>query len=176
MNEVIRTMMERRSCRSFDQTRQIADADLQDLLTAGLWAANGRGRQNTLLIAVQNREDADALRRMNAEILGSNFDPYYGAPTIILVLSKEDPDYHTPVEDGALVMGNLMNAAQSLGLGSIWIHREKEMFETEEGRALLKKWGVTGEWRGVGGCAVGFPAEDPGEGAARKEGRTIVVR
>ncbi len=178
MNEVIQTMIDRRSCRAFDPERQISEEQLQDLLTAGLWAASGRGRQNTILIAVQDAEDRAVLSKLNAKYMGKeDFDPYYGARTYILVLAVEDPEYHTGVEDGSLVMGNLMLAAQSMGLASIWIHREKEIFEDEEGKALLKKWGIEGTYRGVGGCAVGYPLKElPTEGPKRKDGRVYIIR
>ena len=169
MNETIKQMMERRSCRSFDPNRQIGDGQLQDLLT-------GRGLQNTVIVAVQDAGDCNTLRRLNAKYLGVESDPYYGAPTILVVLAKEDPDYHTPVEDGSLVMGNLMLAAHSLGLASIWIHRERQIFEDEEGKALLAKWGVTGNWTGIGACAVGYPSKELPAGAPRKEGRTKIIR
>ena len=126
-------------------------------------------------MVVQDPNDIAALRRMNAQIMGVSSDPFYGAPTVVVVLA--DPARGTCVEDGALVMGNLMNAAHALGVASCWIHRAQQEFDSDEGRALLAKWGIEGQWRGVGHCILGYAA-DGGEkpGAARKDGRVTYVR
>ena len=110
---------------------------------------------------------------MNAAIMGKDCDPMYGAPTILVVLA--DANAKCAVQDGSLVMGNLMLAAASLGLGSCWINRAKEEFESEEGKALLKKWGIEGEWIGVGHCTLGYPAGDPQPAAPRKSDYILKV-
>jgi nitroreductase len=96
---------------------------------------------------------------MNAAVLGVSSDPFYGAPTVLIVLARASSPY--AVEDGSLVLGNLMNAAKAIGLGACWINRAREVFDTDEGKALLKKWGIEGEYRGIGNCILGYPAEDP---------------
>ena len=163
MNDVVKSLEERRSCRKYDG-RQVEPEKLEEIVEAGLWAASGMGQQATHLILVQDPETIATLSRMNAQIMGSSGDPFYGAPTVVVV-------------DGALVMGNLMNAAHALGVASCWIHRAHEEFETAEGKALLAAWGVEGDWRGVGHCLLGYAAEG-GEkpGAARKAGRVTYVR
>ena len=109
---------------------------------------------------------------MNAEVMGASNDPFYGAPCVIVVLA--DPERYTWVEDASLVMGNLMNAAHAVGLGSCWIHRARQMFDSEDGKALLKKWGLPETLRGVGNCILGYSEEEPNP-KPRKEGRIIKI-
>jgi len=78
------------------------------------------------------------------------------------------------VENGSLVLGNLMNAAHAVGLGSCWIHRAKQTFETEEGKELLRKWGLPEHLVGIGNCILGFAEETP-NARPRKEGRIVKV-
>lgn len=158
MNETINTLKERISTKSY-LSRQVPDDLLDAVLEAGLYAASGLNNQKAVMVAVRDKQTRDALSRMNAEILGSKADPFYNAPCVIVVLS--DPERNTWVEDGSLVMGNLMNAAQSLGLGSCWVHRAREMFDTEEGKALLRKWGLPEKLRGIGNCLLGYPDKEP---------------
>ena len=158
MSEVIQAMKERRSCRSY-----LPDAVPQELLMqiaeAGLYAANGRNFQAVKTVIVTDKETRDRLSEMNRQIGGwdEGFDPFYGAPCLMIVLA--DKNCRTGIYDGSLVMGNLMLAAHAVGLGSCWIHRAKEEFESEEGKALLKQLGIEGEWEGIGHCILGYAAE-----------------
>ena len=111
---------------------------------------------------------------MNAKIIGNDSNSYYGAPTVILVLA--DKSKVTPVEDGSLALGNIFNASDSLGIGSCWIHREKQMFESEEGKALLKKWGVEGDYVGVGACALGYTDCQKPDAAPRKDKNVVYIK
>lgn len=173
-NEVLSAIAARRSCRAY-QPEQIKPEELDAVLTAGTWAPTGMNRQSPVIVAVQDKETRDKLSAINASIMGSNGDPFYGAPTVLVVLA--DRNAHTHVEDGSLVMGNLLLAASSIGLGSCWIHRAKETFETEEGKALLRKWGLDPEkYRGVGNCILGYPAPGGVKPAApRKENYVVRV-
>lgn len=174
MNQVVEALKLRRSCRKFE-SRQVSEEDLEQIVEAGLFAASGMGRQATRMVVVQNPDDIAALSKMNAEIMGTNTDPFYGAPTVVVVLA--DANVPTCVEDGSLVMGNLMNAAHAVGVASCWIHRAKEEFESDEGKALLAKWGIEGEWRGVGHCILGYAAEGGEDVAAiRQPGRVTYAR
>lgn len=164
-------LLTRRSVRKYTD-RQVEDEKLDKVLTAGLYAPTGMNNQAPVLVAVQDKETRDKLSRMNAAVMGASGDPFYGAPCVIVVLS--DPERMTWVEDGSLVLGNLMNAAHSLGLGSCWIHRAKECFDTPEGKALLRAWGVPENYRGVGNCILGYAAEEP-EAKPRKSGRIIKI-
>lgn len=140
-----------------------------------MYAANGRGRQAVITIAVTDKELRDKLSEVNNEIMGGpeGNDPFYGAPAILIVLAnKEVP---TAPYDGSLVMGNLMLAAHSLGLGSIWIHRAKEEFEMSEYQKLLKDLGIEGEWEGIGHCAVGYIDGENPAAAPRNDGRVFWV-
>ena len=164
-------MLTRRSVRKYTD-RQVEDEKLDKVLTAGLYAPTGMNNQAPVMVAVRDKETRDRLSRMNAAVMGASGDPFYGAPCVIVVLS--DPERMTWVEDGSLVLGNLMNAAHSLGLGSCWIHRAKECFDTPEGKALLRAWGVPENYRGVGNCILGYAAEEP-EAKPRKSGRIIKI-
>ncbi len=174
MNEVIRAMEERRSIRKFKPDMP-AKEDLEQIVEAGLYAASGMGKQATVTIAVTNKELRDKLSEINRKIGGwqEGFDPFYGAPAILIVLA--DKSVGTRVYDGSLVMGNMMLAAHSLNLGSIWIHRAKEEFELPEYQELLKKLGVEGEWEGIAHCAVGYVDGELPETADRKAGRVFWV-
>ena len=138
-NETLHTLETRRSCRAYLDRRVDAET-LDAVLQAGTFAPTGMGRQSPVIVAVQDKAARDELSRMNAAVMGSDGDPFYGAPTVLVVLA--DTACGTYQYDGSLVMGNLLNAAASLGLGSCWIHRAKEVFATAEGKALLQKWGV----------------------------------
>ncbi len=174
MNEVIKAMKERRIIRKF-KAEMPPKADLEQIVEAGLYAANGRGKQAVITIAVTDKELRDKLSAVNNEIMGGpeGNDPFYGAPAILIVLAnKEVP---TAPYDGSLVMGNLMLAAHSLGLGSIWIHRAKEEFEMPEYQKLLKDLGIEGEWEGIGHCAVGYIDGENPAAAPRNDGRVFWV-
>ena len=154
-NKVIDALVSRRSIRSY-RPEQIKDEELEAILKAGTYAASGRNRQSAIMIAVQDAQTVALLSKMNAEIMGSNIDPFYGAPTVIIVLA--DKTVPTHFEDGCLVMGNLMNAAYAVGVDSCWIHRAREEFESEEGKALLREWGVENveNYVGIGHCILGY--------------------
>ena len=174
MNEIIKAMMERRSIRKF-KSDMVSKKDIDEIIEAGLYAANGMGRQAVITVAVTNKELRDKIAEDNRKIGGwdKGFDPFYGAPVILIVLAEKD--WRNRVYDGSLVIGNMMLAAHSLGLGSIWIHRAKEEFETEEYKKLLKDIGVQGEWEGIGHCAIGYIDGDIPKPAPRKENRVYFV-
>ena len=171
MNEVICSMIERRSCRKF-QDRQVDEAALQEILEAGTYAASGMGRQSPILVAVQDPEQVALLSKLNAAVMGSDKDPFYGAPMVVVVLA--DSSVRTCIEDGSLVIGNLMLAASTLGVASCWIHRAREVFASEEGKRLMAQWGVPEGCIGVGHCILGYAAAAPAPGKERKS--DFVVR
>ena len=127
------------------------------------------GKQSPIILAVTNKELRDQLSEENRKIMGApeRMDPFYGAPVILVVLANKAVPTH--VYDGSLVMGNLMNAAESLGVASIWIHRAKEEFESDFGKKILADLGIQGEYEGIGHCALGYAAEPAKEATARKE-------
>lgn len=153
MNETVKTLVERRSCRSY-KPDPIPEGILNEILQAGAYAATGMGRQSPIMIAVTDKATRDRLSRMNAAVMGAENDPFYGAPVVIVVLA--DRRMPTYLYDGSLVMGNLMNAAHALGIGSCWIHRAKEEFDSEEGKALLRSLGIEGDYEGIGHCVLGY--------------------
>lgn len=174
MNDIINAMIKRRSIRKFKPDMP-DKKDLEQIVEAGLYAANGRGKQSAIIIAVTDKEARDKLSKLNCKIggWGEDFDPFYGAPAILAVLG--DKNAVTGIYDGSLVMGNMMLAAHSLGLGSIWIHRAKEEFETAEYKELLKSLGVEGEWEGIGHCAVGYADCELPDPPERKDGRVFWI-
>ncbi|MBO5317835.1 MAG: nitroreductase family protein [Oscillospiraceae bacterium] len=171
MNETIQSLKSRRSTKAFTD-KQVPEALLNEILEAGLYAPSGMNNQQVVTVAVRDKKTRDQLSRMNGDILGTDTDPFYGAPCVIVVLS--DPQRRTWVEDGSLVMGNLMTAAHSVGLGSCWVHRAREMFDSPEGKDLLKQWGLPETLRGIGNCILGQPAQEPAE-KPRREGRIVKV-
>lgn len=156
MNEVIKNIKERRSARAY-RPEQIKKEELDLILEAGTYAPTGMGMQSPLIVSVQNPELISRLSKMNAAVMGTENDPFYGAPTVLVVLA----DSHRPtcVEDGSLVLGTLMLAAHSVGVDSCWIHRAREVFASEEGQALLKEWGIPEHYIGVGHCILGYAQE-----------------
>lgn len=175
MNETLKVLETRRSCRNF-KPDMISEEELQAIIKAGTYAPTGMGKQSPLIIAVTNKELRDQIAEENRKIGGwkEGFDPFYGAPVILIVLAnKACPTY---VYDGSLVLGNLMNAAESLGVASIWIHRAKEEFHSEFGKKILADLGIEGEYEGIGHCALGYAAEAPKEAAARKENYAYYVK
>jgi len=158
MNKTLEDIKSRRSIRRY-KSEQIKREELEAVLEAGVCAPTGMNRQSPIIVAVQNKEDISFMSRINMEIQGSSSDPFYGAPTVLVVLAAADSKH--AVQDGSLVMGNLMNAANAIGLGSCWINRARELFDMPEGKALLKKWGIEGEYIGVGNCILGYPDEAP---------------
>ena len=165
------TLLNRRSIRRYKED-QVPDELLDQVLTAGLYAPTGMNRQNIIMVAVRDKETRDQLSRMNAAVMGSDRDPFYGAPCVIVVLG--DPEIYPVVENGSLVLGNLMNAAYAVGLGSCWIHRAKQVFDSPAGKALLRAWGLPEHLRGVGNCILGYPVEVPAP-RERLDGRIVKI-
>lgn len=157
MNAVIENMISRRSVKAY-KPDMVPMELIEEVVKAGTYAPTGMNMQSPVIVAVVNKKVRDRLSRMNASIMGTSSDPFYGAPVVLVVLA--DKNRPTAVYDGTLVMGNMLNAAHSLGLGSCWIHRAKEEFESEEGKALLKEWGLEGEYIGIGHCILGYPATE----------------
>ena len=148
-------MKERRSIRKF-KSELPSKANLEQIVEAGLYAANGMEKQATKIIVITDKKLRDKIMEMNSKIGGwdQGFEPFYGAPAMLIVLAEKD--WRNKIYEGSLVMGNLMLAAHSLCLGSIWIHRAREEFESDEGKEILKSLGIEGEWEGIGHCAVGL--------------------
>jgi nitroreductase len=168
MSETLKVLESRRSCRSF-RPELIEEEKLEKIIKAGTYAATGMGKQSPIIIAVTNQELRNQLSAMNAKVMGQpeSFDPFYGAPELLIVLAnKAVPTY---VYDGSLVMGNLMNAAEDLGVNSCWIHRAKEEFESEEGKEILRSLGIEGDYEGIGHLVLGYASAPVKEAVPRKE-------
>ena len=171
-NEVLKTILTRRSVRAY-KPDAVPEELLQAVLEAGTYAPSGRGRQSPVIVAVTSPEVRAELSKRYAEVMGVSSDPYYGAPVLLLVLA--DGTVPTFVEDGSCVLENLMLAAHALGLGTVWVHREREIFDSEAGKAFLAQWGLPQTLRGVGAVALGYPASEPAAPAKRKENYIVRV-
>ena len=172
MNEAMKNLLERRSVRGYKKDLVPADV-LDEILEAGKYAPSGVGQQKTLMVVTQDPELVAKLSRMNADVMGAKSDPFYGAPTVVIVFA--DSEQGTCVENGSLVMGNLMNAAHAVGVDSCWIHRAREVFDSEEGKALKAEWGVPESYIGIGHCVLGYRSGEYPEAKARKDGFVIRV-
>ena len=172
-NQFLKLIKTRRSCRKY-KPEQITDNELRAVLEAGTYAPTGHGSQAPFIVAVQNDEQKRKLSEMNAAIMGVTSDPYYGAPTFVLVFAPED--YDNAVQDGSCILENMMLAAHAIGLASCWINRERQMFATDEGRGLMKQWGLPEGLKGIGALALGYPATGPKEPKPRKEDYFRIVK
>ena len=170
MNETISCLLNRRSVRAY-RPEQIKPAELETILQAGLYAPSAMNLQPSIMLVIQDRETISMLSRLNAMVMGRDTDPFYGAPTVIVVLADKNAPNH--VQDASLVMGNLMNAAFSLGVDSCWINRAREVFEMPEARALLREKGISDDYVGVGNCILGYRSGELPEAPSRREGRII---
>ena len=166
MSEALTVLKTRRSCRSY-KPDPVEDEKLNAIIEAGTYAATGMGKQSPIILIVKDKELRDKLMKMNAAIMGMDIDPFYGAPELLIVLAdKAMPTY---IYDGSLVMGNMMNAAADLGVASCWVHRAKEEFESEEGKAILKELGIEGDYEGIGHLILGYAAKPLPDPAPRKD-------
>jgi Nitroreductase len=171
MEETLMNLKTRRSCRKF-KTDQVQEEVLDKILEAGTYAPTGMGKQSPIMIVIQDKDTLEKLSKMNAEVAGMTSDPFYGAPTVVVVLA--DKNVPTYLEDGSLVMGNLMNAAHALGVDSCYVYRAKQVFESEEGKFLLQKWGVNGDYVGIGNCILGYGDETAIKPAAPRKSNYII--
>lgn len=172
MSNTLDAIKTRRSIRKY-KSDSVPQELLDKIIEAGLYAPSGMGRQSTIIICVTDKEMRDKLSKLNAKIMGSETDPFYGAPAVLIVLV--DKNCLTGIYDGSLVMQNLMLASHELGLGSCWIHRAKEEFEMPEGKEILKSLGIEGEYEGIGHCIVGYTDGEEPSPAPRKENRVYYI-
>ena len=171
MNEVMKALLERRSCKKY-KADPVPQELIEQVIEAGLYAACGMGKQSPIIVAVTDKKLRDRLSEVNAEIRGNaGQDMFYGAPVVLVVLA--DKSVPTCVYDGSVTIENMLLAAHSLGLGSCWIHRAKQTFEMDEFKALLKELGVEGDYEGVGNCILGYAAEPAKPAAPRRPGRVF---
>ena len=174
-NEILKALRQRRSVRAY-KPEQITDEELKAVLDAGTYAPTGMNYQDPWIVAVQNPDIIAKLVRMNAAVMGTSDNPYYGAPTIVLVFASRPEKWENGTADASLVLGNMMNAAYAVGLGSCWINRERQMFDTDEGRQLMKQFGLPDGLMGVGALALGYPAKPLSPARPRKENYYRIVK
>ena len=173
MSEVLENIKTRRSVRKFRPDPVPKDI-LDKIIEAGLYAPSGMNRQSQIIVAITNKEVRDKLSKMNRAIMGTKSDTFYGAPVVLIVLAPKSNK--NAIYDASLIMGNLMQAAHAVGLGSCWINRAKEEFASEEGKQLLKEWGIEGEYEGVGHCILGYVDGPVPKAAPRKANRVFYVK
>lgn len=169
LNEAIRN---RRSVRKYTDEK-VPQEIVDQIIEAGLWAASGMGKQAPVILAVNDKETRDEISRLNAAVMNSTNDPFYGAPQVLVVLA--DKNVRTYVYDGALTMGNMMLEAYNLGVSSCWIHRAKEVFESEEGKAILAKAGIEGDYEGIGNLIIGYADGEIPSPRERADGRVYKI-
>lgn len=172
-NETIKALMERRSVKKY-KSEQIKDEELATIIEAARYTASGHNYQPVKVVVVQDKATRGRLSQINARILGASIDPFYNAPTVVVVLADRSSPTH--VEDGALVLGNLMNAAHAIGVDSCWINRARETFETKEGKAFLKEWGIQGDYAGIGNCILGYREGEYPKAPARRGEFVVYVK
>ncbi len=170
MNETVKNLTERKSCKSFSE-KHVDKSILESIVAAGLNAPSGMNRQTPIFAVVSDDSTVKKLSKLNADVMGMASDPFYGAKDVIVVLAKKEGTY---IYDGSLAMGNLLNAAFSLGIGACWIHRAKEVFDGEEGKKLLKLWGINCDVEGIGFCILGYPASERAK-TEIKDGRVYYI-
>lgn len=170
MSDILDVIKSRRSIRSYTD-EPVSKTDLDKVLEAGTYAPSAMCRQPSVIVAVTDKEIRVELTRLNAKVMGKEIDPFYGAPVIIVVLS-EGVNF---LQDGSCVLENMMLEAHSLGLGSVWVNRELEIFDSEEGKALLRKWNLPENLRGVGAISLGHPKGEAKPAAPRKEGYIVRI-
>ena len=170
--EFLDMLLTRRSVRAY-KPDPVPEALLEEVLRAGTYAPTGGGRQSPVLVAVTDKAARDEISRLNAAVMGKDTDPYYGAPVLVLALA--DPASSTWVEDASCALENMMLAAHALGLGSVWVHREREIFDSEAGKALLRAWSLPETLRGVGSIALGYASGPAPAPAPRKDGYIVRV-
>ena len=175
-NEALEVLYNRRAIRKF-KPEQIKDEELDAVLKAGTFAPTAMGRQSPLIVAIQDKEDVELLNQLSAKVADREGKPYYGAPTIILIFYTDIAmSEYFGILDASAVTTNMLNAAYAVGLGSCWIHRAKEIFESDEGKALLKKWGITEHVVGVCSIALGYADMEHPEPKPRREGYVVKIK
>ena len=165
MKETLVDLVTRRSCRAYKK-EQISDEELDMVLTAGTFAPTAMNQQSPIIVVVQDAKTIAAMSELNAKVMGADIDPFYGAPTVCVIMAPKDAK--CGVQDGSLVIGNMLNAAHALGIGSCWINRAKEVFDSAEGKALMAKWGIDDNYEGIGNCILGYPEKTDVDAAPRK--------
>ena len=170
MRSTLDDLKNRRSIRSF-KPEQIKKEDLDAILEAGTYAASGGGAQPAIIVVVQDKAVIAEIDAIKAEATNGKpaEKPFNDCVTLAIVLVDTGPSARTPLEDGCLVMGNMLNAAYAVGVGSCWLHRAKETFDSPKGKALLEKWGITGAYQGVGFCSLGYPEGEHPQAKPRKD-------
>lgn len=172
--DALEMLLTRRSVKGYFPDKMPDARMIDQVIEAGTYAPSGRGQQSPLIVAITQRALRDELSVINARILGTTVDPFYGAPVVLLVLADSTSSTHR--DDGALVMGNLLNAAHAVGLGACWIHRARETFETERGQQLLREWGIPNHYVGIGYCVMGYGNKEPHPSTPRKADYVRYIR
>lgn len=171
MNQTIKTMLERRSVRKY-KAMPVSDELLQTITNVGIWTMSGMNMQSVQLVVVRSPEMLARLVAVAEDFPNRGGNPFYGAPVVILAFAAQDAC--APVQDASLALGNMANAAFSLGLGSCWINCVKDIFSQGEGETLRKELLPDMKYIPVGSLAVGYADEEPAP-KPRIEGRCRFV-
>ncbi|WP_296241569.1 nitroreductase [uncultured Faecalicoccus sp.] len=166
MNDLIQMFKTRRSCKAYTD-QKVEESVLDAILEAGTYAPTGMGRQSPLIVCVQDQETRDKISQLNAAIMKTDIDPFYGAPIVVVVFG--DTRVPTYRDDANLVMGNLLNAAHAAGVDSCYIYRAREVFQTPEGQELMKQWGIDPAYEGIGNVILGYGKPEGIKPAAKRK-------
>ena len=166
MNDLIQMFKTRRSCKAYTN-KKVEESVLDAILEAGTYAPTGMGRQSPLIVCVQDQETRDKISQLNAAIMKTAIDPFYGAPIVVVVFG--DTRVPTYRDDANLVMGNLLNAAHAAGVDSCYIYRAREVFQTPEGQELMKQWGIDPAYEGIGNVILGYGKPEGIKPAAKRK-------
>ncbi|MBQ9273594.1 MAG: nitroreductase [Succinivibrio sp.] len=173
-NVMLQGLLRRRSVRKYS-TREVEQEKIDAVIEAGLYAPSGMGRQSAIIVECRDPKLKEMLVEENRRIGGfaAGMDPFYGAPVLLIVLADRNNPNH--VCDGALALGNMLNAAYALDLGSCWINRAAQEFELPQYREYLRKAGIGDEYIGIGHCILGYPEGELPKPAARRPGRVYRI-
>ena len=166
MNDLIQMFKTRRSCKAYTD-QKVEESVLDAILEAGTYAPTGMGRQSPLIVCVQDQETRDKISQLNAAIMKTDIDPFYGAPIVVVVFG--DTRVPTYRDDANLVMSNLLNAAHAAGVDSCYIYRAREVFQTPEGQELMKQWGIDPAYEGIGNVILGYGKPEGIKPAAKRK-------
>lgn len=167
MNEALQNLLTRRACRAYKE-EQIKPEELEAILEAGQYAPTGRGLQSPIIVVIQDADKIREVEKLNGAVMGDpDGHPFYGAPTLIVVFGNSESPLG--VADANLVIGNLLNGANAVGVDSCYIWRARESFDSEEGKTLKKAWNIPDHYVGMGNVILGYgKPEGKKEAAPRK--------
>lgn len=160
-NEVVETILARRSVRKF-QNRPIPRPVLEQLLRCGVQAPTANNMQTWRFTVLQNRDSIEQLKAAIAETAAEKTVKFYGMenPAAVVIITNDRRNANGLI-DASLAAGNIMLAAQSFGLGSVWNNALRKICEEPKVRELLSSYGIGARQTVCAMLCLGYPAETP---------------